>query len=158
VLAFGSGSDDLTAALDELTAARADLDRYEVSVGGDFRGATPLRSIAGWHILAATLRNLRANLYKPDVLHLRPAVEALASAYEGMRLAVLDDERLGLQAFIQPVISTTVAQHSALADGVSQLADDPGASSTAKELAGEVVRPKARTRRVRRVRFGKHGP
>jgi hypothetical protein len=75
-----------------------------------------------------------------------------------MRLAVLDDERLGLQAFIQPVISTTVAQQPALADGVSQLADEPGASSAAKELAGEVVRPKARTRRVRRVRFGKHRP
>jgi hypothetical protein len=158
VLAFGSGSDDMTAALDDLTAARAELDRYDVSAGGDFRGATPLRSIAGWHILAATLRNLRANLDKPDVLNLRPAVEALASAYEGMRLAVLDDERLGLQAFIQPVISSTVAKQPALADGVSQLADEPGASSAAKELAGEVVRPKARTRRVRRVRFGKHRP
>jgi hypothetical protein len=153
VLAFGSGSDELTAALDDLTAARAELDRYDVSVGGDFRGATPLRSVAGWHILAGTLRNLRANLDKPDILNLRPAVEALASAYEGMRLAVLHDERLGLQAFIQPVISAAVAQQPALADGASQLADETGASRAAKELAREVVRPKvSRKTRLHRVR------
>lgn len=148
VLAFCSGSDDLIAALDDLTAARAELDRYDVPVGGDFRGATPLRSVAGWHVLAATLRNLRANLDKPDILNLRPAVEALASAYEGMRLAVLDDERLGLQAFIQPVIATAVAQQPALADGVSQLAAEPGAPSSAEELARALVHPKG-TRRVR---------
>jgi hypothetical protein len=153
VLAFGSGSDELTTALDDLTAARAELDRYDASVGGDFRGATPLRSVAGWHVLAATLRNLRANLDEPDILNLRPAVEALASAYEGMRLAVLDDERLGLQAFIQPVISTAVAQQPALAEGMPRLANEAGAPSSAAELARAVVRPKAsRKTRLGRVR------
>lgn len=159
VLAFGSEGDEMTAALDDLTAARAELDRYEVPVGGDFCGATPLRSVAGWHILAATLRNLRQNLDNPDVLNLRPAVEALANAYGGMRLAVLDDERLGLRAFIQPVISTAVARQPTLAEGVSQLADEPGAPDSAADLAGEVVLPKERSKmRASRLRLAKRRP
>lgn len=142
VLAFDVGDAEMATALDELTAARGELDRYQVRIEGEFRGATPLRSVAAWHVLAATLRGLRAHLRDPDVLNLRPAVEALADAYGGMRLGVLTDARLGLQAFIQPVIRAGITAKPALAEGIEQLAAERGAPPLS-ELAGAVVRPKA---------------
>lgn len=143
VLGFGSSGDELSAALDDLTLARGDLDRYTFTVGEPFRGAAPLRSVAAWHVLAATLRELRAHLQQPVILDLRPAVEALAEAYEGVRLGVLEDERLGLRAFIRPIIATSVAHHDVLAQGVAELASEPNSTPGARELASEVVRPKA---------------
>ena len=87
------------------------------------------------------------------VLNLRPAVEALADAYGGVRLGVLQDERLGLRAFIQPVIAAGVANDAALAGGMSELAKEPDAPPGARELSGEVMRPKGRSaRRTRRPR------
>lgn len=148
VLAFESDPDSMGAALDEMAEARIELDRYHVDIGAEFRGATPLRSLAAWHVLAATLRSLRAHLDDPDVLSLRPVVEALSDAYSGMRLAVLQHQRLGLLGFIQPILREGIRAQPALVEGVRQLASE-GATPVAEELAAEVVSPKACSRKTR---------
>lgn len=143
VLAFDVDAAAMTEALGELELARGELDRYSAQHGDGYRGAAPLRSVAAWHVLAATLRGLRAHVDRPNALHLRPAVEAMVDAYAGMRLAVLDDERLGLQAFIAPLIERAVSGSGVLAEGVKQYAEEGAAGAT--DLAAEVVLPKAGT-------------
>lgn len=146
VLAFDARDESgLDTALGELADARSELDRYAAGIPDDFHGAEPLRSVSAWHVLAARLRVLRDHLKEPDLLNLRPAVEALADAYGGMRLAVLDDERVGFHAFIRPVLVEDVGANANLAGAMAQLGEED--SSPASELAGEVVRPKARTPR-----------
>jgi len=143
VLAFPQDAAAMGAALDELTSARAEIARYGATEQQAFRGAAPLRSIAGWHVLAAKLRELRSHLDKPDLLHLRPAVEALGESYAGMRLGVLQHETKGLVGFIQPVIREEVGRSPGLAEAVEQYAREEAAPSGARDLAAEVVRPKA---------------
>lgn len=152
VAAFGADEPAMSAALGELADARMELDRYTSEEVTGFRGATPLRSVADWHVLAATLRGLRAHLERPDILNLRPAIEALSDAYTGMRLGVLEDQLYGLTGFIRPLIRDRVAGSASLKDAVTQYAAEEGSSTGARELAGEVVRPKAMRRSVMRPR------
>lgn len=142
VEAFTADGAAMSAALDELAEARSELERYSVQEPTGFRGATPLRSVADWHVLAGTLRGLSAHLERPDILNLRPAIEALGDAYNGMRLGVLQDERHGLIGFIRPLVRDRVEMSAALKEGVAQYATEEGAPAGATELAAEVVRPK----------------
>lgn len=142
VVAFADDPGAMSMALDQLEAARAELDRYATNDNAEYRGAGPLRSVAGWHVLAATLRNVHAHIVAPDALHLRPAVEALVDAYSGMRLAVLDDERLGLRAFISPAVERSVSASDVLSAGAAQYAEEEDSPVAARQLVGEVVRPK----------------
>lgn len=146
VAAFTTDATAMSAALDELAEARTELERYRVDEPTGFRGATPLRSVADWHVLAGTLRGLSAHLERPDILNLRPAIEALGDAYTGMRLGVLEDERQGLLGFIRPLVRDRVETSAALKEGVAQYATEEGAPTGARELAAEVVRPKVTPR------------
>jgi hypothetical protein len=143
VTAFTRDIGDMAAALDELVEARAELERYTRDESAGFKGAVPLRSIADWQVLVATLRALRDHLERPDVLHLRPAVEALADAYFGMRLGVLEDSRRGLIGFIRPLVRAQVETSVPLTEAMEQLATEEDSPLGARELVGEVVRPKA---------------
>jgi hypothetical protein len=49
-LAFGEGGRAMAAALDRVASARSEFERDRVDVGSDFRGATPLRSVAAWQV------------------------------------------------------------------------------------------------------------
>jgi hypothetical protein len=168
VLAF---ADDTPAqALDEqleaLAEARRELDVYRARLREAFGPVRPLASIAAWHVLASDLRALRAHLAAPDLLEgLRPALGALADAYYGMRLAVLDVTELGLQAFIRPVLVEAVRSDAALARGLEQFLANDEASEEAKQAAVELAResgdagpkgpatcPAARPRRHLRLR------
>jgi hypothetical protein len=144
VAAFTADESAMLAALDELADARRELEHYSPEDVTGFRGATPLRSVADWQVLGATLRGLRAHLDKPDVLNLRPAIEALSDAYNGMRLGVLEDERHGFVGFIRPLVRAGVEASVPLKEGLSQYAVEERSPAGAQELAGEVVRPKAR--------------
>ncbi len=143
VLAF---ADETTAQvlddhLEALAEARKELDVYRDRLREAFGPVRPLASIAGWHVLAGDLRGLRAQLAAPNLLEgLRPALRALADAYYGMRLAVLDVTELGLQAFIRPVLVEAVRTDAALARGLEQFLTDDDATEKAKEAAGELVR------------------
>jgi hypothetical protein len=157
VAAFSTDGGALSEALDELTEARAELERYTAEDVGGFRGATPLRSVADWHVLAATLRGLQSHLERPDMLNLRPAIEALSDAYTGMRLGVLEDEVHGFIGFIRPLLRDRVEASASLRDAMAQYAEEEGSPVSAGELTAEVVRPKAKrcvevrpSRRVRR--------
>lgn len=159
VVAFSTNEAAMSAALDELEDARRELDRYSAEDIISFRGATPLRSVADWHVLAATLRGLRAHLDDPDVLYLRPAIEALTDAYTGMRLGVLEDERHGFIGFIRPLIRDRVAASESLTEGVARYASAEDAPTGARELAAEVVRPKVtQCSAIRLRRIGRWHP
>jgi hypothetical protein len=93
-------------------------------------------------VLAAALRGLRAHLERPDLLNLRPAIEALSDAYTGMRLGVLHDELHGFIGFIRPLVRDRVVASASLKEAVGQYASEEGAPAGARELAAEVVRPK----------------
>lgn len=141
VVSFGRDAGAMSDALNELAQARGELDRYSTTLDG-FQGASPLRSVAAWHVLASTLRALQGHIDSPDAFNLRPAIEALTDAYAGMRLGVVAGERRGLQAFIAPIVVQRIGDSGVLVAGTERLAAEPDASDEARALAAEVVRPK----------------
>ena len=152
VIAFSGEPEVLSPALAELSAAQRELEMYSAERQDEFRGAEPLRSSAAWLVLASELAALRTHLDHPDLLNLAPGMRALSSAYSGVRLAVLDDERLGFTRFIQPVIREGVKVQPGLPEALGQLAGVDDAPPMTKEFAAAVMRPKVRSRQMRRSR------
>jgi hypothetical protein len=152
VIAFAEDPEALSTVLDELLAAHRELEMYSVGRQDQFRGAEPLRNSAAWLVLASELAALRNHLDHPDLLNLAPGVRELASAYSGVRLAVLEDERLGFTKFIQPVIQAGVEVQPGLPEALGQLAGVDDSPALTEELAGAVMRPKARSRQTCRGR------
>jgi hypothetical protein len=158
VLAFSEDPSVLGDMLEDLLAAQRQLAMYSGLDAHEFRGAQPLRSSAAWLVLASELKAIRGHLDNPDLLDLRPGLEALAKAYGGVRLAVLGDERLGFTKFIRPVIVSRIEVQPGLPEAVQQLAARPDAPPGTQDLAEAMMRPKSRPRRTPRMKVGvQHG-
>jgi hypothetical protein len=154
VLAFSEDPGALANIIADLLAAQRELAMYEGPDGDEFRGARPLRNSAAWLVLASELMAIRGHLDDPDLLDLRPGLEALAKAYGGVRLAVLGDELSGFTKFIRPVIAGGIAVQPGLPQAVAQLAGRSDAPPPTRDLAEAVMRPKASPRPTPRMKVG----
>ena len=150
VLAFAAGDAAAVATERErLERRRTELIMWSATPGSRFVAAA-----GAWLLLAGDLLALEQHLAHGSILGLDKPVRAIARAYEGVRLQVLDDDRFGLRSVIRPRIVDTLKAGSWLRLGVEALVHDhtePVAASGAAALIGAVgASPKALAPRRRR--------
>ena len=135
----------------ELNASRVALMAWSPSEHGPSRAQA---AAGAWTLLTGNLLALRRHLDAPDSLRLLNAVEVIADAYYGIRLRVLKNERLGLQAFLRPLVIERLRANHTLRDGLARLADEDEATAERRAAATQLLieagpRPKARCQRGR---------
>ncbi len=134
----------------------AELNRSRIALmawspGDD--GPSRAEAAAGaWTLLTSDLLALRRHLDAPDTLRLINAVEVIADAYYGVRLRVLDDERLGLRAFLRPVVIEKLRENGQLREGLVRLAEEDDATAERRTAASRLVSEAGPGPKVRRQR------
>ena len=113
-------------------------------------GPSRAEAAAGaWTLLTGDLLALRRHLDAPDTLRLINAVEVIADAYYGVRLRVLEEERLGLQAVLRPAVIEKLRENGQLREGLVRLTKDDETTAERRAAASKLVSeagpgPKAR--------------
>lgn len=133
----------------ELNTSRVALMAWSPADDGPSRAEA---AAGAWALLTGDLLALRRHLDAPDTLRLINAVEVIADAYYGVRLRVLEDERLGLQAFLRPAVIEKLRDNGQLRDGLARLAEEDEATAERRAAASKLVSevgpgPKARRHR-----------
>jgi hypothetical protein len=135
----------------ELNASRIALMAWSPPDDGPSRAEA---AAGAWVLLTGDLLALRRHLDAPDTLRLLNAVEVIADAYYGVRLRVLTNERLGLQAFLRPLVIEKLRGSGQLRDGLTRLAEEDEATAERRAAATQLLSeagpsPKARRQRGR---------
>ena len=136
----------------ELDKCRIALMAWSPSDDGPSRAEA---AAGAWVLLTGDLLALRRHLDAPDTLRLLNAVEVIADAYYGVRLRVLESERLGLQAFLRPLVIEKLRADGLLRDGLTRLAGEDEATAARRAAATQLLSeagpgPKARRQRAAR--------
>lgn len=149
-LAFAEGDVDAM----ERWAAELNLSRLGLMAWSPAdHGPSRAEAAAGaWSLLTGDLLALRRHLDAPDSLRLLNAVEVIADAYYGIRLRVLKDTRLGLQAFLRPLVIERLRANHMLREGLTRLAEEDQATADRRAAATQLLReagpgPKAQRHR-----------
>lgn len=133
----------------ELNKSRVGLMAWSPSDHGPSRAEA---AAGAWSLLTGDLLALRRHLDAPDTLRLLNAVEVIADAYYGIRLRVLKDTRLGLQAFLRPLVIERLRASHMLREGLTRLVEEDQATADRRAAATQLLSeagsgPKARRHR-----------
>lgn len=120
----------------KLNASRVALMAWSPADEGPSRAEA---AAGAWALLTGDLLALRRHLDAPDTLRLINAVEVIADAYYGVRLRVLQDERLGLQAFLRPAVVEKLRENGVLREGMTRLAEEDKATAERRAAASKLV-------------------
>lgn len=142
--------------VDEMERWAAELEKCRIALlawSPSDDGPSRAEAAAGaWVLLTGDLLALRRHLDAPDTLRLINAVEVISDAYYGVRLRVLENEQLGLQAFLRPLVVEKLRENGMLREGLCRLKEEDEVTAERRAAATHLLSeaspgPKARRQR-----------